>query len=107
AVAQEAVEDGLADGGVVVGFGGHVEGPGAEVLAAAAAAAAAVFCGGDVQPGDLAVGQGADAAAPEALAWGPPPAVRAGGGLGGRPDLGDPFGRGRVHGLCPWVQAGC
>src|SRR5206468_496842 len=34
AVVQQAVEDGLADGGVVVGLGRHVEGPGAEVLAA-------------------------------------------------------------------------
>src|SRR5215467_12703643 len=103
AVAEDAVEDGRADGGVVVCLGGHVEGPGAEVLAAAATAA--VFCIGDVQPGDLVVGQGADAAVAEALAGGAPSAVRAGGGLGGAADLGDPFGFGGVHGLCPWVKA--
>src|SRR5262249_34715455 len=58
AVVQQAVQDGLADGGIVVGLGGHVQGPGAEVLAAAAAGA--VLCVGDLQPGHPAVGQGAD-----------------------------------------------
>src|SRR5262252_5923859 len=83
AVAEDAVEDGRADGGVVVGLGGHVEGPGAEVLAAAAAAA--VFCVGDVQPGDLVVGQGADPAVAEPLARCRPATVGArGGGRGCR-----------------------
>jgi hypothetical protein len=39
---EDAVQDGLADDGVVSGLGRHVEGPGAEVLAAVAAGA--VFC---------------------------------------------------------------
>jgi len=69
AVAQQAIEDGLSNGGVVVGLGGHVQGPGAEILAAATAAA--VLCVGDLQPGDPAVRQGADAAVQEAFAVAP------------------------------------
>jgi hypothetical protein len=55
----------LADGGVVIRLGGHVQRPGAEVLAAAAAGA--VLCVGNLQPGDALVRQGADAAPEEAF----------------------------------------
>jgi len=58
AVAQQAVEDSLADVGVIVGLGGHVQRPGAEELAAAAAGL--VLCVGDLQPGEAVVGGGTE-----------------------------------------------
>src|SRR6185437_9673255 len=60
AVVQETVENGLADGGVVIGLGRHVQGPGTEVLATGTACA--VLCISDLQPGDPAVSQGANTA---------------------------------------------
>jgi hypothetical protein len=97
AVAQQAVQDGLPDGGVVVRLGGHVQGPGAEILAAATARV--VLCVGDLQPGRAAVGQGAEAAVQEAFAASPAAAAGAGGTPGGTPNPGDHV---REHGLCPW-----
>jgi hypothetical protein len=97
AVAQQAVEDGLANGGVVVGLGGHVQRPGAEELAAAAAGL--VLCVGDLQPGHAPVGEGAESAAQDALAVPASAAGGAGGAFGGATGPGDEFGLG--HGLCP------
>ena len=96
AVAQQAIEDRLSNGGVVVGLGGHVQGPGAEILAAATAAA--VLCVGDLQPGDPAVCQGADAAVQEAFAVALAATGGARGTPGGRTNPVDQVGE---HGLCP------
>ena len=100
AVVEDAVEYRLADPVVVVGFGQDIGGRGAEVLAARAACL--VFSVGDVQPGDLVVGDGTDAACEGALAA----ALRAAGGargeLGGAADRdGDLVGFGDAHGLRP------
>ena len=97
AVAQQAVEHGLADGGVIVGLGRHVQRPGAEILAAATAGA--VLCVGDLQPGDAPVGEGAEPAAQDALAVAAAAAGGARGAFGGATNPGDAFGLG--HGLCP------
>src|ERR1700722_1349918 len=56
AVVEEAVEDGLANEVVVFGFGADVGRTRAKGLAAATTGA--VLCVEDVQPEDLAVGQG-------------------------------------------------
>jgi hypothetical protein len=97
AVVQEAVENGLADGGVVVGLGGHVQGPGAEVLAAGAAGL--ILCVGDLQPGDAVVGQGAEAAVEDALAVATSAAGGARCAFGSAADACDAFVE--EHGLCP------
>jgi len=57
AVVEQAVEDSLADGGVVIGLLGDIQGPGAEVVAAGAASL--ILSVGDFHPGDAMVGQGA------------------------------------------------
>src|SRR5262249_13201001 len=101
AVVKEAVEDGLADGLVVVGLLGDVQRPGAEVLAAAAAGL--VFCVTDIEPGLLAVGEGPDAAVAAADAAAAFAAARAGVGLGLAADDADLR---REHGLCSWGGGG-
>ena len=96
AVVQQAVQDGLTDGGVVVGLGRHVQRPGAEVLAAAAAGA--VLCVGDLQAGAAVVGQGANATPEGAFAVPQAATGGAGGATRGATDSGDQI---REHGLCP------
>jgi hypothetical protein len=68
AVAQQSVEDGMANGPVLVGLGGHLQRPGAEILATATTGA--VFAIGNLQPGDALIGQGTDAAVEDAFAGG-------------------------------------
>jgi hypothetical protein len=60
AIVEDAVEDGLADEVVVLGFGAELAGAGAEVLAAATAGG--ILSVEDVKPDDAAVRQGADEA---------------------------------------------
>src|SRR5438445_28682 len=84
AVQKEAVQDGLPDLVVVVGLGRYLQGPGAEGLAAAAARL--VLCVVDVEPGFLAVGQGADLAAQAADATAGLATAGAGAALGGATD---------------------
>lgn len=57
-VVEDAVQDGLANLFVVVGFGRDVQGPGAEELAAGTACL--IFGIVDFEVGHLAIGQGAD-----------------------------------------------
>jgi len=59
-VAQESVKNRLAKRAIVSGLGRHVEGPGSEILATGASCL--ILGIGDVQPGDLAVSRGAEAA---------------------------------------------
>ena len=94
---EQAVEHGLADGGVVVGLLRHVQGSGAEV--AAAGAAGLILGVGDFQPGDAVVGQGAEAAAENAFAMAPSAAGGARGVFGGPADASDTFEA--EHGLRP------
>jgi hypothetical protein len=96
AVAEDAVEDGLADLAVVVGLGRDVQRPGAEVLAAAAAGL--VLGVVDVEPGFLTVGQGADTTVKVPLAVAGLATVRAGVTLGG---AAHGAGLRQEHGLCP------
>src|SRR5439155_18757790 len=95
-VVQQTVENGLADGGIVVGLGGHVQGPSAEILATTTACA--VLCVGDLQPGNPAVGQGADAAVEGTFPAAQAATGRARGTPGGTAQAGDQVGE---HGLCP------
>src|SRR5262249_61509135 len=74
AVVDDAVEDGLADGLVVVGLWGHVQRPATEGLATAAARL--VLGVVDIEEGHLAAGQGADTTAQAAFAAGAVAAVR-------------------------------
>jgi hypothetical protein len=97
AVVEQAVENGLADGGVVVGLWGHVQGPSAEVVAAGAASL--IFCIGNFQPGDSVIGQGAETAVKEAFALAPSAAGGARGAFRGAADACDAFVA--EHGLCP------
>jgi hypothetical protein len=96
-VVQEAVEDDLADGVVVVGLGRDARRAGAEGLAARAGGL--VLCLVDVQPGDPAVSQGADAAVKAADAAALLAAVGAGVVLGGAVDG---TNQRHEHGLCSW-----
>src|SRR5439155_7923770 len=97
AVFEDTVEDGLADGAVVVGLGRDVQRPGVEGLAATAAGLVLGLV--DVEPGFLPVGQGTDTTVEAALAAAVPAAVGAGMGLGGAADDAD---LGQDHGLCSW-----
>src|SRR5262249_18291478 len=97
AVAQQAVEHGLADRGIVVGLGGHVQGPGAEILATAAAAA--VLCVSDLHPSDPAGRQGPHTAVEGAVAASQAATAGARGTPAGATNPGDQVGK---HGLCPW-----
>jgi hypothetical protein len=95
AVIEQAVEDGGADPVVVIGLGGDVEGPGAEVPAAGASGA--ILGVTDVEVSLLAVSQGSDTTAEGPLA---PAALAAGGagvGLGCAAHDADTR---REHGLC-------
>jgi hypothetical protein len=95
-VVEEAVEDGCADGLVVIGLRGHVQGPGAEIPPARAAGA--VFGVMDVEASLLAVSQRADTTAEMAFAPAALAAGRARVGLGRTTDDADAR---REHGLCP------
>jgi hypothetical protein len=97
AILEEAIQDGGTDEAVVVGLGRHVEGPGAEGLAAGAAGP--VLGVVDVEIGHLAVSQGADTTVEAALAAAVLAAGRAGVRLRGAADDAD---RRYEHGLCSW-----
>src|SRR5581483_6330529 len=95
AVFAEAVEHGLADKAVVVGFGRDVKGPGAEELAAAAAGL--VLGVVDSEVGHVAVGERADTTVERALATAANTAVGARVGLGSAADDAD---QRHEQGLC-------
>src|SRR5262249_57246428 len=80
AVFKETVEDGAADGVVVIGLGRDVGRVGAKGLAAGAARP--VLCVGELEPDDAPVGEGADAASEQAAALAGSAAGRAGSSLG-------------------------
>ena len=90
AVAHQAVQDGLSDGGIVVGLLGHIQGPGAEILAAATAGL--VLCVGDLQPGHRMVKQSAEPTVQDAFAVSPAATGGARGAFGGPTQPGNGFG---------------
>src|SRR5271156_3995884 len=100
-ILKNTLKDGIANLSVVVGFGGHVEGPGAEVLATATAGLVLGIV--DVDPGLLAVGQGANTTTEGAFAVSALAAVRTGLGLGGATDDANV---GCEHGLWSWEARG-
>ena len=100
AIVEDSIEDGLADLVVVVGLGFDVLDLGAE--RSAAVAGGTIFGGGDMKEEDGLVGDGADGAVVESLAWrepGRPATVRAGSFLGGMAAVG-------VKDLGAWVGVG-
>ena len=98
AVVEDAIEDGPADLVVVGGLGLDVRRGGAEGLAAGAAGP--VLAVGDVEEGDLLVGDGADQAVVGGLAW-PELAAVGAWGLGGcaADGYGADVGPSGLHGL--------
>src|SRR5262249_6589086 len=74
----------------------HVQGPGAEILAAATACA--VLCVSNLQPGSAVEGQGPNAAMEQTFATSPAATARARGAAGGATNPGDQVGE---HGRCP------
>jgi hypothetical protein len=97
AVVEQAVENGLADRGVVVGLLGYVQGPGAEGMATSTTGL--IFCIADFQPGDAVICQGTQSAEKDTFTVAPSAASGARGAFGGAADAYDAFVA--EHGLNP------